>query len=308
MKNKVKIAVVGIGGVGGYYGGLLSKYAETHPEIEVSFVSRGANLDKMKSSGLKVITETGAFSTCPALVTDHVEKIGIADYIILATKAYDMQATVDQIRPMVGTQTVILPLLNGIDNTSRLREYFPDNEVWYGCVYIVARLNEPGVVESSGNVHTFHFGHEKKQSPELLFMEKLLQDAGIEAVLKENAIRAVWRKYFYISPSASLTSYLNTGFRNIALDPDKKDLYVALMEELLAISKAEHVGLHDSIVDDMLNYGGNLPAGSTSSMNSDYLAGKNTEVESLTGIVVRLGKKHNIPTPVYSMIYDKLKF
>jgi len=305
-KTKTRIAVVGIGGVGGYYGGLLSRYAETHPQIKVVFISRGANLQKIRNNGLKVIVGQESFVTCPEIATDQCTEAGAMDYIILSTKSYDLEATAVQIAPMVDSKTIILPLLNGIDNTARLRELFPANEIWYGCVYIVARLNEPGVVESSGNVHYFHFGHEKKQSSELLFFEKLLKEAGIEVSLKDDPIKAIWRKFFFISVNAALTTYLNTGFRNLVHDNDKQPLYVSMMRELLHIAHAGGVMLHESIIDDMLKYGGSLPADTTSSMNSDYLAGRKIELETLVGVVVKLAQKHSIHAPVYEMVYKKL--
>lgn len=306
LKNKTKIAFVGLGGVGGYYGGLVSRYAEDHPEIEVSFLARGKHLEAIKQNGLKVSDEKLSFTTRPAIATDKVEEIGTVDYIVLSTKSYDLDATMAQIKPMVAKQTIILPLLNGIDNTPRLRAFFPENEIWYGCVYIITRLKEPGVIEDSGNVHFMHFGHEKKVSEELLFIEELFLKSGIEVARKEEPMKAIWRKFFYISTTAALTTYLNTDFRSLVWDEDKKPLYVSIMKELYTISEAEGIGLYEGIIDDMLKYGGSLPAGSTSSMNSDYLAGRKTEIETLIGVVVRLGQKYGIATPVYEKVYDEL--
>jgi len=306
LKNKTKIAFVGLGGVGGYYGGLVSRYAENHPEIEVSFLARGKHLEAIKQNGLKVSDEKQSFTTRPAIATDKVEEIGTVDFIVLSTKSYDLDATMAQIKPMVAKQTIILPLLNGIDNTPRLRAFFPENEIWYGCVYIITRLKEPGVIEDSGNVHFMHFGHEKKVSEELLFIEELFLKSGIEVARKEEPLKAIWRKFFYISTTAALTTYLNTDFRSLVWDEDKKPLYVSIMKELYAVSEAEGIGLYDGIIDDMLKYGGSLPAGSTSSMNSDYLAGRKTEIETLIGVVVRLGQKYGIATPLYDKVYYKL--
>lgn len=306
-KTKTRIAFVGLGGVGGYYGGLVSRYAENHPEIEVCFVARGKHLEAIQTKGLQVSDEKQSFVTHPAIATDQVEEIGTVDYLVLATKSYDLDETMAQIKPMVSNKTIILPLLNGIDNTSRLRAFFPDNEVWYGCVYIITRLKEPGVIEDSGNVHFMHFGHEKKVSEELLFIEDLFLKSGIEVARKEEPLKAIWRKFFYISTTAALTTYLNTDFRSLVWDADKKPLYLEIMQELFKISEAEGIGLYDGIIDDMLKYGGSLPAGSTSSMNSDYLAGKKTEIDTLIGVVLKLGKKHGVATPVYDKVSEKLK-
>ncbi len=302
-----RIAIIGLGGVGGYYGGLLSRYSETHrEEFEVVFIARGAHLEKIREKGLIVITETETFVTRPALATDNPSEAGTVDYIIIASKSYDLDEVAEQLRPMVNASTVLLPLLNGIDNVQRLRALYPGNEVWYGCAYIIARLNEPGVVESSGNVHYLHFGHEKKSSPELEQMEKWMIKAGIEASLKQNAIRAIWRKFFYISTTAALTSYLNTGFRDLVWNDEYKPLYIQLMKELYAVSQAENAGLPESVIEDMIRYGGSLPAGTTSSMNSDYLSGRRIELETLVGVVIRLAEKHRLQVPLYEVIYKQL--
>ncbi len=302
-----RIAIIGLGGVGGYYGGLLSRYSETHrEEFEVVFIARGAHLEKIREKGLTVITETETFVTRPALATDNPSEAGTVDYIIIASKSYDLDEVAEQLRPMVNASTVLLPLLNGIDNVQRLRALYPGNEVWYGCAYIIARLNEPGVVESSGNVHYLHFGHEKKSSPELEQMEKWMIKAGIEASLKQNAIRAIWRKFFYISTTAALTSYLNTGFRDLVWNDEYKPLYIQLMKELYAVSQAENAGLPESVIEDMIRYGGSLPAGTTSSMNSDYLSGRRIELETLVGVVIRLAEKHRLQVPLYEVIYKQL--
>ena len=306
-KAKTKIVFVGLGGVGGYYGGLLSRYAENNPDISVCFVARGAHLDAIREKGLKVTDEKQSFVTHPAIATDQVEEIGVADYIVLATKSYDLDATMQQIKPMVSTHTILLPLLNGIDNTARLRAFFPDNEVWYGCVYIITRLIAPGEILDTGNVHFMHFGHEKQTSEQLLYIENLFLQSGIEVSRKEEPIKAIWRKFFYISTTAALTTYLNTDFRSLVWDEDKRPLYLEIMRELYAVSEAEGVGLYEGVIDDMLKYGGSLPAGNTSSMNSDYLAGRKTEIETLIGIVVKLGKKHGLSLPVYEQVYEKLQ-
>src|ERR1035437_10130386 len=112
---KTKIVIVGLGGVGGYYGGLLARHYADNPNMEIYFVARGEHLKKVQQNGLKVITETGTFIVSPTLATDTVSEIGIADYVILTTKSYDLEATVKQINPCVGANTVILPLLNGAD-------------------------------------------------------------------------------------------------------------------------------------------------------------------------------------------------
>lgn len=304
---KTKIVIVGLGGVGGYYGGLLAKKYANNPDIDIYFVARGEHLEKVKENGLTLITETGTYQVYPTLATDNVSEIGQADYIIMTPKSYDLDATVEQIRPMVGTNTVILPLLNGIDNSDRIRTLLPGTEVWQGCAYIVARLNEPGVVESSGNVHRFNFGYELKQTNDrLLAFEVLLKEAGIDAILYDKIMSVIWTKFFFISATASLTSYFDVSFGALLTDEVRKSTLINLLEELLLVANAEGAEIEHGVVDKVVHQLEKLPFETTASMHSDFMARKNTEVHGLTGVVVKLGKKHGIATPVYEKVYDAL--
>ena len=301
-----KIVIVGLGGVGGYYGGLLAKRFADVPSVKIYFVARGEHLKKVQQNGLTVITETGTFVAQPTLATDQVSEIGIADYVILTTKSYDLEATVDQIKPCVGENTVILPLLNGADISARIRAVLPGIEVWNGCAYIVARLNEPGVVESSGNFHRLNFGYENQTNTRLLYFEKLLKDAGIDATFYINIKSVIWKKFFFISSTASLTSYFDVSFGALLTDEDRKTTLVSLLEELLLVANSEGAEMNRNIIDKTIHQLENLPFDTTSSMHSDFQAGRNTELQTLTGIVIELGKKHGIPTPTYEKVFDKL--
>ena len=304
---KTKIVFVGLGGVGGYYGGMLAKQYADNPEIEIYFVARGAHLRKVQENGLTLITEKGTFQVHPTLATNDVTEIGTADYIIMTPKSYDLDATVEQIKPIVGSNTVILPLLNGIDNSDRIRTLLPDTEVWQGCCYIVARLNEPGVVESSGGLHRFNFGYEYKQNNErLIGFETLLKEAGIDATFHEKIMHVIWTKFFFISSTASLTSYFDVSFGALLTDEVRKATLVSVLEELLLVANAEGAEIEHTVIDKVIHQLEKLPFETTASMHSDFKAGKNTEVHGLTGAVIQLAKKHAIATPTYEKVYAEL--
>jgi len=305
--GKIKIVIVGLGGVGGYYGGMLAKKYADNPEIDVYFVARGAHLKKVQENGLTLITEEGTFQVYPTLATDNVSEIGTADYIIMTPKSYDLESTVEQIKPIVGPNTVILPLLNGIDNSYRIRTLLPTTEVWQGCCYIVARLNEPGVVESSGGLHRFNFGYELQQTDErLLNFEKILKEAGVDAVYYPNIMHVIWTKFFFISATASLTSYFDVSFGALLTDDKRKATLIALLEELLLVANAEGAEIKRTVIDNVIHQLEKLPFETTASMHSDFKAGKNTEVHGLTGAVVKLANKNGIATPTYEMVYEEL--
>ena len=303
---KTKIVIVGLGGVGGYYGGMLARKYADDPGVEIYFIARGEHLKRVQQEGLTLITADGTYVVKPTLATDHVSEIGTADYVILTTKSYDLDTTIEQIKPCIGRNTVILPLLNGVDISSRIRTLLPDTEVWNGCVYIVARLNEPGIVESSGGVHILHFGVENHSSQRLLEFEKLLRDAGIDVKFHEDIAKVIWKKFFFISSTASLTSYFDVSFGALLTDEFRKNTLCALLDELLLVANAEGAHVDNSEIHKIIHQLEKLPFDSTSSMHSDFTARKNAELQTLTGIVIQLGKKHKIPTPIYEKVYSEL--
>lgn len=305
--NKIKIAIAGLGGVGGYFGALLAKHTAHLPDINVYFVARGEHLKKIQQQGLTVIAENGTFVANPFMATDNVSEIGKVDYLIIATKSYDLDATMIQLEPCIDQHTIILPLLNGADITFRIRNLFPTNEVWFGCTYIVGRLKAPGICESTGNVHNLHFGHEKAVSEQLIFMENLMKESGIPATRFDKAFQAIWKKFFFISSSATLTSYLNTDFPSLTNVPENRELYSTLLRELNQVAEKEGIDFEEDMVEVSLKHISRLPAGATSSMNSDFLAKKQTELETLTGFVVRSAQKHHLEVPLYNKIYEELK-
>ena len=303
---KTKIAIVGLGGVGGYFGGMLAKHFSNNPEVEIYFVARGEHLKKIKENGLKLITENGTFQIFPKLATDNVTEIGKVDYIIMTPKSYDLDSTVAQIKPMIGADTVVLPLLNGIDNSQIIRALLPETEVWDGCCYIVAKINEPGVVENSGSVHRMLFGNQNQTSERLLSFEKLLKTAGLEAEFHNDILTAIWRKFLFISSSASLTSYFDVPYGALLTDELRKKTLNDILAEFLLVANAEGIALDKTDAEKLIRQIESLPFETTTSMHRDFKAGKNTEVHSLTGIVVKFGKKHGIATPTYEMVYSRL--
>lgn len=303
----MKIVIAGIGGVGGYYGGLLAKKYEGSSDVEIYFLARGANLQKMQQDGLTVIAKTGSFIAHPKLATDDVNEIGKADYIILCTKSYDLEATVLQIKPMVDQNTVILPLLNGADISQRINKLLPSTEVWNGCSYIVARLNEPGVVESSGDLHALHFGYNNQTNERLLKFEELLKFAGIDVTFSENIMLLIWTKFMFISTTASLTSYFNVNFGALVTDDIRKQTLINMSNELIMVARAEGIELSTDLINKGVHRLEKMPIHATTSMHSDFLNGKNVELETLTGIVIQLARKHNISVPVYERVFAELK-
>jgi len=306
MSGKIKIVVVGIGGVGGYFGGLLAIQYEKSDEIEICFLARGEHLRQIKENGLKIIHGTTEFIARPAIATDNAGELGIADYILICTKSYDLYATIEQIKPCIDQNTILLPLLNGVESVERIKKILPEANVLEGCVYIVSSVKEAGVIENIGINQKLFFGLDHVRNDKLILLEKILLNSGIEATLSDNISTVVWEKFIFISAIATATSYLDCSVGKLIAE--NEETLIQLIEEVKSIAFAKGISFNPDITSYIINYNKQLPFDSTSSMHRDYQNMKlNTEVETLTGYVVRSGLELNIETPAFTKAYRHLK-
>ncbi|MEX0291563.1 MAG: ketopantoate reductase family protein [Flavobacteriaceae bacterium] len=305
--TKQKILIVGIGGVGGYFGGLLSKAYEQDDTIDIYFLARGAHLKSIQQHGLKVIRGTQEFTTRPQLTTDNPSQIGVVDFLMLCTKTYDLEAAIKSLSPCIDKTTVILPLLNGVDSTPRLKAIFPDNEVLSGCVYIISRIKAPGVVENFGNIQTLYFGTDQEHPDKYISFVELLKNANINTSYTEQIQKVIWEKFIFISATATATSYLDCTTGEILKDESKRTALIALIKEVAQVARSKKIDIADSIEEETLKKLERLPFETTSSMQRDFRQQRRTEVESLTGMVVKEGLLRKSPTPTYQKMLEELK-
>lgn len=305
---KTKILIAGIGGVGGYFGGMLAKQYANHSLIEINFFARGEHLKAIQSNGLMVLNGDNDFKAYPHSATDDASKIGGVDYLIISTKAYDLMGVLDQLEACIQPETVILPLLNGVDSKDKIKARFPNNLVLDGCVYIVARLKGYGTVENIGNISKLFFGSVGNEDKRLDQLETILTEAGIDAKLSSDIMSIIWEKFVFISPTASATSYFDRSIGEVISHQDSLETIEALIHEVMSIAKAKDIKLPADVFERTLNRLKTLPFENTSSMHSDYKNGKpQTEIETLTKYVMDEGKKYGIETSVYHKVFDGLR-
>lgn len=304
----IKIIIAGIGGVGGYFGGLLAKYYYQNENVIIDFFARGQHLEEIQKNGLKVIKSKNEFIAVPNIATDNPKEIGIADLIIICTKSYDIETVIQQLSPCINKETVILPLLNGLDSKEKIKRVFPNNIVLEACVYIVSRLKQFGVVENSGNIQELYFGLDNFPGDKLQLFENIFSKANIEATYSNNISKIVWEKFIFLSPTATATSYYDECIGEILEDKESFETLIGLIDEVMLIAKAKKIIVSDDIANQTLRMLKTLPFETTSSMHSDFKNKKDeTELKSLTGYVLEEGLKYNIDTPNYKMIYSALK-
>ena len=307
ISKPIKIVIAGIGGVGGYFGGKLAKHFENNNEVAIIFYARGENEKAIRANGLQVESGIGNFIARPALITSKASEIGIADFLILCTKSYDLEQTLLQLFPCIDHSTMILPLLNGIDSNQKIKDIFPENEVAEGCVYIVSRLVKPGVIKQMSDRRLLFFGSKTVSSEKLHQLENIFKQAGIDARLPDDIQQTIWEKFLFISPLATATSHFDASVGLVLSNPQHRAILLLLLAELKKIAESKQIHLSDNIIEKILEKMGSLPFDITSSMHTDFENKKPTELDSLTGIVVKLGQQLNVATPTYERLYNELR-
>jgi len=303
----IKIAIFGIGGVGGYIGGQLAKHYKDSVEAEIYFIVRGENERQINLHGLKLETTKGDFIAYPKMATSDASRIGIVDLLICCIKGYDIKKNIKQVRACIGTNTIFLPLLNGMDGIDAIQKEFPENPVWGGCIYLVSKLEEPGFIKETGGLEQLYFGSSLSDQNKLMEIEKIFKGAEIKSDISLDITHVMWEKFVFISAFATITSYYNTNVGSILSDPEKKGRLIKLFDEIVRVAEASHIFLPKEIIPKAIDKLSSLPPGSTSSMHLDFTKGRSTELESLTGYVVELARQIGIRTPVYNEIYAALK-
>lgn len=302
--SRIKIAVSGIGAVGGYYGGSLAAFYEKSEEVDVFFIARGENLQAIKENGLEIKKSYKKIIARPTLATDDPAEIGPVDYLFCCTKSYDLEDNIRQLSPVIGPDTVIIPLLNGADISEQIQKILPDHQVWKGCVYIGARLISPGLVEKFSLKDRLFFGHNEKGKSRQQKLRTLLNNARIFVTNPDDIDVEIWKKFFMISTAATITSYFNATINEVV--NEHMDLFITLGYELKSVAEAKGIKLPEDIVFSSIESQKMMPNNSTTSMHNDFKRGSRTEIETLTGYVIREAKALGIEVPTYQFMYKGL--
>lgn len=305
------IVILGLGGVGGYFGGLWTRYAMAHPDqLQVSYLMRpGAHYEQVKAEGLRIssprLEETVVRPSC---VTCDPKELASIDYLIVVTKSYDLAESLRPITPFLKKGSAVLPLLNGLDIHDQLRTLLPDSvERWAGIAYITARRSAPGVVESHSDNERLYVGSlsrpvgsERTDSEKTLL--RISQAAGIDLVIPDDPMVEVRKKFLMLSNSAAATGYFDCNVEGLL--GEHRDFVLGLTEELCQLYRAEGWSISDDDpVAAAMRRIERMPPATTTSMNSDLRNHHQSEVESLVGYVVRESRRLGLSAPHYEEAY-----
>ena len=299
----MRIAVIGTGGIGAPYGASLAKAG-----ADVTFVARGAHLAAMRENGLRVEGDRGETHIRPARATDDIAGIGTVDFVLSCVKLWDVEQAAEQIRPIVGPHTAVIPLQNGIDAAERMIRILGDEPVMGGMAFVTGTIVAPGVVRQTGTYQQMTFGElDGRVSERGQRLRDLCEAAGFEGVLSSDIMVPVWQKFLLLVPLSGLNALTRLPLGKWREDADLVDLYEAALHETVAVGLAEGVRLPPDSVDKTLATMRSMPSHHTTSMGNDLLRGNRLELPWFAGKVAELGRRHGIPTPVNGFIYAALK-
>jgi 2-dehydropantoate 2-reductase len=298
----MRIVVVGAGGVGGYFGARLARGGQ-----QVTVVARGAHLEAIRKEGLRVRSAIEGEYTAAVAAVEKVDGLPPADAVLLCVKSFDTEAATAQVRSIVGGETAVLSLQNGVDNEEKIDALLGAGRALGGVAYVFSTIESPGVI-----AHTFAgavvLGEmDGRATPRAERLRDAFAAAGVPVTLSNDIRRVLWEKYLMLGAQAGLTALTRSPIGVIRDTPETWRMYRLIVEELTALGRASGVALGADAVETTLANAGKLAPHLSSSMHYDLVHGKRLELEALHGHAVRLGERLGVPTPMVFAVYAALK-
>jgi 2-dehydropantoate 2-reductase len=297
----MRIAIMGSGGLGGYFGARLAQGG-----ADVHFIARGKHLQAMRSEGLRIAgPEPMHLQSVQA--TDQPAEVGPVDFVLLGVKLWDTDAAIAQMRPMVGPQTAIISFQNGVLKDDYLRAAFDARQVMGGVGYVATTIEAPGVIRQTGTMQRLVFGEfDGTRSTRGEALLAACQAGGINAELSTAILREIWQKYVFLVGLSGTTSTMRSTIGPIRGNPQTRAFLSDVMQEVIAVARAQGVDLPQDYLATALQRADSVSADMTSSMHHDLQRGNPLEVRWLSGGVVELGRAKGVPTPLNRAIADIL--
>jgi 2-dehydropantoate 2-reductase len=295
----MRTIVLGTGGVGGYFGGLMARAGQ-----DIGFVARGAHLEALQQRGLRVQSVKSGEFEMPVRASQNPADLGEADLVLFCVKSYDTAIAAESIRPVMKPDTAVISLQNGVDNEEAIDSVLGAGHVMGGAAYIESTITEPGVIAQLSGLCRLAFGElNGNRSERAARIDEEFRAAGIDAVWAEDINQTLWLKFMFISAMAGLTTLTGQPIGPIAHTPESAAVLKAVIEEAASVGRAAGVNIPDKAVDQTFNMATTAPGTMRSSMQRDMERGRAIEIDALNGAVARIGARYGVPTPVNSTIY-----
>ena len=297
----MKITVMGAGGIGGCYGGLLAQAGN-----DVTLIARGAHLAAIKEKGLQLIQPEGDFTVAVA-ATDDPSQVGPVELVIFSVKAHQNSKAVPLIEPLIGEDTTILTIQNGVESADELGQDYGAERVLPGSAYLLSNITSPGVIKQLSLVPRVAFGESNgDRSQRAVAIRDSFCEANIEAELSDDISKALWSKLLYNSPANAMASAARLSPRDLIEYPHGAAMFRSAIQEVANVGTAYGIPFGQDDVQGAMDLITARPMGARGSMQAALEAGRPLELEAIVGSVLRIGRKVNVPTPVFDMLYTLL--
>jgi 2-dehydropantoate 2-reductase len=299
----LRFAVIGAGGVGGYFGGRLA--AAGH---DVTFVARGAHLEALRRDGLAVSSVAGDFTVDPVRATTDPGGVGEVDAVLLAVKTWQVRPAAEAAKPLVGKETAVITLQNGVDAPGEAAEVVGRRAVLPGIAKVIAFLERPGRVRHSGGPGSMLFAEwDNRHTARVARIREAVAASGIPTAEPEEIWAELWAKLLFVVPLGGLGAVADVPFGVLRERPGMRRLLRDAMTEIEQVASARGVTLPDGVVDATMAFVDAQPADGTTSLHRDIRDGRRSELDAWTGAVVRLGESAGVPTPINRFCLELLK-
>ena len=298
----MRIAVFGAGGVGGYFGGRLAQAGE-----DVVFIARGDHLKAMLTHGLRVDSVKGDFVLKPVKATDDPAQAGIVDVILVGVKAWQVTNAAEAMRPMVGPETFVLPLQNGLEAPTQLAAVLGDQHVLGGLCGLSTFIVGPGHIRHAGAEPFMRFGElDNRPSDRVKLLQKVFKRAGVIAEIPQDIQVALWMKFLFITAWSGVGALTRTPLGVWRSLPETRQMAESALQEIIIVAQARDIALPENAMPTTMNMYDSFPPDITSSMQRDIAEGRPSELDAQIGAVVRFGKEADVATPLHRLIYNSL--
>jgi len=298
----MRIAIFGTGAVGGYFGGRLAQSGE-----EVIFFARGKNLAAIREQGLRVDSIKGDFTIHPANVTDNPLQPGPMDAVLIAVKAWQVPEAAESIKPLVGPNTFVVPLENGVEAPDQLIAALGAESVIGGLCRIIAKIASPGHIIHEGAEPSVAFGElDNRQSERTEKLRDAFQRAGVNVKIPPNIQVAIWEKFLFITAMSGVGAVTRTPVGALRTLPQTRQMLEDSMREIFEVAEAKGIRLPENTVEKTMSFVDALPEAGTASMQRDIMEGRPSELDAQVGAIVRFGAEFGVSTPVNRFLYHSL--
>jgi 2-dehydropantoate 2-reductase len=298
----MRVAVLGAGAVGGYFGGRLALAGE-----EVVLIARGAHLEALCRRGLRVESIQGDFVVQPVLATGEPGEVGAVDVVLVGVKAWQVPEAARAMRPLIGPETFVVPLQNGVDAPAQLVVTLGTGHVLGGLCKIISSLVEPGHVRHAGMEPYVAFGElDGRPSERAERLRRTFERAGVRAEVPSDIHVAMWEKFLFIASFSGVGAVARAPVGVLRRLPETRQMLEEAMDEIVAVAQARGIALAEEAISRTMALIDGLPPGGTASMQRDIVAGRPSELEAQNGAVVRLGQEMDVATPLHTFIYHSL--